>query len=420
MLEVMIRDVIYDSTERKALEKIELTAAAGELVCICGKNGAGKSTLLNCIAGIIPHVIRASGQCSVTLDGEAVESADLEYVSESSCNSLFYFDVKAQLCHINDREREKILDDFGLLPKLRCGIGELSMGEKKIVTLLAALKTERRLCILDEPTVFLDDEKIEKLMRLIGREKAGKHILLISHDRRCMEAADSNYEIRDGKLYSCRLQEDSEKDGGERKETKAGESAALPVLLHIPALTIRHPNGVLCFDAYPLTLYEGEIVGICGGNGSGKTTLMNYLLKNIRLLYKKGYSKRKLTGMGMLQDFHKQFFACSAAGELSLGRSVTGNELCEEMLKDMGLWQCREESPHFLSDGQKRMLLLGALMLEEADLLILDEPFDNLDSVRTEQAKTMIRKFHSQRETIVILDQNMEIYEDLTDRIIRL
>lgn len=418
MLEVKIRNMVYNGADKPVLDGVCFAVREGELVCITGKNGTGKSTLLNCMTGIIPHVIRASGEFVITLDGEKLESSDLEYVSEGGYNAMFYLNVRAQLYHISEEDRKALLADFGMLHKSEAAIQELSMGERKIISLLAALKTKRKVCILDEPTVFLDDEKIRRLLALIDREKAEKHILLISHDPRCMEAADSSYELREGQLFSYEFQKgevQTFKEAGSQKSEPSSQ-----VLLHIPAFSYAYPGGTNCFDKYPVTLYEKEIVGICGGNGSGKTTLMNYILKNAGLLYKKGYTKKKLTCLGMMQDFHKQFFAYSAEDELRSGKKSYGADTYEAILKDMGLWKRREENPHFLSDGQKRLLLLGSLMLQEADLLILDEPLDNLDRAKAEQAKTFIRLHRNNVGTIVVLDQNMELYEDLLDRVIML
>lgn len=418
MLEVNIHNIRYRDNENEVIRNVSFCAEKGSIICITGRSGSGKSTLLNCITGIIPEIINASGEIQILYEGEKITYGDVGYIPEGSYNSLFYLSVEAQLNHIPNEEAKVLLQSFGLGDKWKSNTSELSMGERKIISLISILMMNNKICILDEPTAYLDTSNVRKILCMIEQMKHEKIIIIISHDVQCIDLADVKYELANGQLkqYDSIFVQPSiiEENPNVREDTHKN------ILLDLKEVTYAYPNGTKCLNNFSMTIYEGEILGICGRNGSGKTTIMRYILENVRELFKSGCSKKKLKCGGMLQDFHKQFFAYTVEKEIAFGDSEMQQDEYDKIIRYLELDNVKGVNPHFLSEGQKRLVLMGALVLRKLDILFLDEPFDNLDVSRVIKAKRMLKDYKANISSIIILDQNMHLYEDILDRVIYL
>ena len=188
--------------EKKALEHVSLTLAAGDFATIVGSNGAGKSTLFNAIAG---SFFVDSG--AVVVDGRDVTYMP-EYKRAKHIGRLFQDPLRGTAPHMTieenlalaagsggwfspmskgDRERFRdrlALLDMGLEDRMRQPVGLLSGGQRQALTLLMATMVPPWLLLLDEHTAALDPATAEKVLALTRQIVAEHHIttLMITHN----------------------------------------------------------------------------------------------------------------------------------------------------------------------------------------------------------------------------------------------
>lgn len=195
--------------KRQILNGVSLRAEPGTCVGIAGGNGCGKTTLLSVLAGV-----SRPDRGSVRFDGEeAVGNRKLfekraAYVPQESplIPELTARDNFA-LWYKGDRKRmEQDLESgvartLGLPGFLSTPAGKLSGGQKKRLSIAAALSNRADLLILDEPGAALDLAAKEEILRYIGSfVRQGGTVILTSHELPELRACQALYILREGRL----------------------------------------------------------------------------------------------------------------------------------------------------------------------------------------------------------------------------
>lgn len=175
---------------RVLLDGIDLTLAKGEVAVLLGGSGAGKSTL--------SRVLFEREQ--LVRDGFDVQASRIEYNPESlglvpQRGALFdHLSVGGNIelamryrKHVTDTEHtvESWLGQVGLSPSLATAlVGKLSGGQIQRVAVARALASERRLLLLDEPSVGLDPHRVRSLARLLRKQvdEMGLSAIVVTHD----------------------------------------------------------------------------------------------------------------------------------------------------------------------------------------------------------------------------------------------
>jgi biotin transport system ATP-binding protein len=189
-------------------------------------------------------------------------------------------------------------------------------------------------------------------------------------------------------------------------------------------LTHRFGDGSPGLNGVSLSFAEGEFTVIAGANGSGKTTFLRHL--NGLLFPDTGsvtiYGKsvredptgaRRQVGM-VFQDADSQIvgetvYDDTAFGpeNLALDRSVI-SERVAKALGDVALSGFEDKSPHHLSGGEKRRLAIAGVLAMMPRVLLMDEPFSNLDYPATRLVLQQILNLHHSGHTIIITTHDLE------------
>ncbi|MEU4829253.1 ABC transporter ATP-binding protein [Streptosporangium sp. NPDC023615] len=187
-----ISDLTHSYGEFRALGGVNLTVAAGELVCIVGPSGCGKSTLLRSIGGLL----RPTGG-RILVQGRPVQGTpdDLAIVFQDYSRSLFPWMTVADNVSlplrrkISDRKRRaaaarEALEQVGLPAAGGKYPWELSGGMQQRVSIARALAYQPALMLMDEPFGSVDAQTREDLEDLVlqVRRTYGMTIVLITHD----------------------------------------------------------------------------------------------------------------------------------------------------------------------------------------------------------------------------------------------
>jgi len=205
------------STEVRALDGVDLTIEAGEMVAIMGPSGSGKSTLLHIVGALESPTTGTIAVAGVHYEG--LDDKQLTALRRDHIGFVFQFfnllpsltaeenvtlpAVIAKRHEPEVRERARML-----LERVRLGDridhlpGELSGGQQQRVSIARALLLSPELVLADEPTGNLDSRssrEVLEILREFNREE-GHTIVMVTHDAAAAATADRVIFLRDGKL----------------------------------------------------------------------------------------------------------------------------------------------------------------------------------------------------------------------------
>ena len=236
MIDVKELSFKYQRKGKLVLDKLNFSCEKGTVNVLIGLNGSGKTTLIKTIAGLLENY-----QGEVFIDGKNLKGLSIKerakkmaYVAQRS-NAVDDFPVLDYLLFgtVNkmnfyqspkEEDEKKVLDcaeEFGITYLLDKRLGEISGGERQIVSICAAIVQDTNLVILDEPTSALDIKNQNKVLSLIKKiaGEQGKTFILSSHNPNHALYLDSNVVLlKDGKIL---------------KEGKSSEIITIDILKNI-------------------------------------------------------------------------------------------------------------------------------------------------------------------------------------------
>ena len=435
---VNLESVTHGFGTRILLDNVSLGLGAGDVIGVVGRNGDGKTTLLRILTGdLVPDTGR------VTITNNASIGVLTQAGVGDDAQSVRDWIVDGEPDHVwaADAARRGVVE--ALLPDVELDrtLGSLSGGERRRVGLVAVLLGHHDLIVLDEPTNHLDVEAIAFLAEhLQARIRAGLAMLVVSHDRWFLDAVCNRiWEVHDGivdpyeggyaayVLARVERQRQAAVNEARRKNLATKELAWLrrgaPARTAKPKFRIEAANALIAGepdprdkfalqqfsvtrlgkDVYDLvdttyaiggrTLLDrvnwsigpGDRIGLVGVNGAGKTSLLD-LLADLRQptggRIKRGRTLRLAylsQTVGELDDADRVLSSVKRLKEetrLATGREASASSLLEEFGFTGDKLVARIGD---LSGGERRRLQFLRLLLTEPNVLILDEPTNDLD-----------------------------------------
>lgn len=171
----------------KALKRVSLKLAFGEVFSLLGPNGAGKTTTVKILAGLIEPdsgIVEYPTPGKVVWAGAVLEGNRNLYWRLTALENLVYFGTLRGLTPKDARDRgELLLGRVGMVEKARQTVGTLSRGQQQRVALATALVHDPPVLFLDEPTLGVDIEAQRVIGDLlVDLKNAGKAVLLTTHN----------------------------------------------------------------------------------------------------------------------------------------------------------------------------------------------------------------------------------------------
>jgi ABC-type branched-subunit amino acid transport system ATPase component len=220
-------------------------------------------------------------------------------------------------------------------------------------------------------------------------------------------------------------------------------------LLEVSGLVKRF-LGVTAVDRVDLSVEPGELVSLIGPNGSGKTTLFNcvtgYLAADAGRVRFRGHDltgapPHRVARLGVARTFQQVsvFPRLSALENLLvflqqhqeehlLARLVRTRRLrrleaaaverARRLLDLVGLAARADDAAGSLSYGQRKLLAFAAALMPDPELLLLDEPAAAVNPTMINQLKDHIRALHRAGKTVVLVEHNMDVVMDISQRVV--
>src|SRR4051794_4522835 len=417
------------------LDDVSLGVAAGERIGVVGRNGGGKSTLLGVVAGVEPV---DSGRVTRTGGLTPGRLAQHDELPPDTTVRLAVVGTGPEHVWAGDPRVRAVLD--GLLADVSgdAVVGTLSGGERRRVALAALLVADPDLLLLDEPTNHLDLEAVAWLAGWLARRRGA--LVVVTHDRWFLDAVcEQTWEVGDGAVrrydggYAAYVLARAERE----RQAAAGEERRRNLLRKEPAWLPRGPpartskpqfridaaNALIADEPPPRDRVElqrfaasrlgkdvvdledvslafgarelfrdvtwrlgpGDRVGLLGPNGAGKTSLLRLVTGDLAPT-----SGRVKLGKSVVPAWLSQEVAELDPGTrvleaveevaqrvtLGKGREATASQLLERL----GFPAARQWTPvGDLSGGERRRLQLLRLLMAGPNLMLLDEPTNDLD-----------------------------------------
>lgn len=262
----------------------------------------------------------------------------------------------------------------------------LSGGEKQRAALTVLLAMNPPFLLLDEPFASIDPVSRQQLITKLGRLRdAGKTIVIADHDLRDYAGvADALVALKDGQL--TRLPLTTLTTIPTRFDLTQANAATVSLLRFDQVVCAR--NHQILVQA-PTWQFNTGITTLTGANGSGKSTLLRAMVQLHPYRGRMFLDSRRLRRTKKLyrtmtlavQDAGKQFVTLTPADELAFGPALTPKVRKRQAaaLAYLGLTEKQTGSLYHLSEGQKKMVQLIAMLSLERTFLLLDEPFSGLD-----------------------------------------
>ena len=452
-------------------ENIGFNINEGDKIALIAPNGTGKTSLMKILAGKDKS---DSGGRIMFLRDVRIAFLEQEYdfdpekeIFRQVMDESRQYTKDLDLEHLWEYERrvKEFLTDFKLGDGSR-KMKELSGGEVKRVALTQMLASEADFFIMDEPTNHLDIDAIEYLENFLSRSRCT--LFMVTHDRYFLDrVCNTVMEMERGNIYIYKgnyqnfLEKREERIANWNAETdkvrnilrrelewihatpcartgkakyridafhelkeRAGQSIQSRQLdlgdmsdrgarrlgtkiIDCTDLSF-HYDGNCYLDHFSYKFQRGEKVGIVGANGAGKTTFINLLLEGNRWGGEMSGSIER--GESLKIGYYRQEGMVFDEDQTVL-ETVNDSYLLGRFLFPHDMYNSKVGS---LSGGEKRRLYLLTILREQPNMLVLDEPTNDLDIVTLNVLEEYLKEF---KGSLIIVSHDRHFLDRLVDHL---
>ncbi|AQX16639.1 MULTISPECIES: ABC-F family ATP-binding cassette domain-containing protein [Tessaracoccus] len=468
---VNLEGVSHGFGTRILLDSVSLGLSAGEVIGVVGRNGDGKTTLLRILTGELEP---DSGRVTVATNSSIGVLTQATIGDDAQTIRDWIVDGEPDHVWAADADKRAVVEALVADLDLDRRLDTLSGGERRRVGLVAVLLGHHDLVVLDEPTNHLDVEAIAFLAtHLQARTRAGLAMLVVSHDRWFLDAICTRiWEVHDGVVDAyeggyaayvlARVERQRQAAANESRRRNLARKELAWLRRGAPARTSKpkfridaanvliadepEPRDKLALQQFAVTrlgkdvfdlinvqyavddrtlldrltwsIGPGDRIGLVGVNGAGKTTLLDLLSgdrspqggkvkrgKTLRL----GYLSQTV---GELDDEDRVLESVKRLKEetkLATGREASASSLLEEFGFTGDKLVARIGD---LSGGERRRLQFLRLLLAEPNVLILDEPTNDLDIDTLTVIEDYLDRWPG---TLIVVSHDRYFLERITD-----
>ncbi len=448
-----------------ALDGVSLEIAEGSCHALMGENGAGKSTLGKILAGVYVadegsirlngQPIRAPNPLAARKLGIAMVHQELAFcpnltVAENLClgelpNRAGWLDRR----RLRDQARA-MLTEIGSDIDVDVPMDELSTAQEQLVQIAAALGTQARIIVMDEPTSSLSVRESEHLFGLLGQLKQrGITVIYVSHRmEEIFRLCDTVTVLRDGRHVAT---EPVAATNTERliqqmvgREVKQYTSQHLQKQLGEELLRVESLSSPGKFNNVSFSLRAGEILGFAGLVGAGRSEVAQAIFgidPNVTgKVFVRGQEMPRgsvttalASGIGLLPEDRKRMglvlsmncrenTSLAVLSRLSLGGFVKRGK--ERTLAQTYVDKLRVKTPSIeagvdgLSGGNQQKVALAKWLARECAILIVDEPTRGVDVGAKAEIHRLLDELACQGLALLVISSELPEIMNLSRRII--
>lgn len=447
-----------------ALENVDFSVGAGEVVGLIGENGAGKSTMIKVLGGLTaPDAgeIRVDGNL-VTIRSSAEATRLGIGVIHQELNNLDNLDVAGNV--LLGREPRRL----GLIDRPECArrasaflrrlgldippgtpLRRLSIAQQQMVEIAKALSLEARVLIMDEPTSSLTAAETACLMEVVEDLRTqGVGIVYVSHRLgEVTRLADRVVAFRDGRNAGTLAKREIETQamvrlmvGRDIERERARSFESKPARLVVKDLiTARYPQSEVS-----IVVGAGEIVGLAGLVGAGRSELARAIYgvdprlggsvsldgkalpprrpdASIRAGLFLAPEDRRKEGLVTLMSVQQNVTLPSLPQYARAGwvRGSAEREAAQQMRDRLGIKTPRlDAAVRNLSGGNQQKVVLAKWLAMSPRCLIVDEPTRGIDIGARSEIYGLLRNLAREGVAILMISSDMEEVLGLSDRIV--
>jgi ABC-2 type transport system ATP-binding protein len=204
----------------------------------------------------------------------------------------------------------------------------------------------------------------------------------------------------------------------------------MPAVISISGLTKTYAGGRRALDDVSLDIERGEIIALLGPNGAGKTTLINIVCGIVNATagsvavdghdivrdYRDARAKIGLVPQELMTEAFETVRAAARFSRGLFGRAPD-DAYVERVLRDLSLWDRRDDIMMTLSGGMKRRVMIAKALSHEPRVLFLDEPTAGVDVELRRDMWALVRRLRESGVTIILTTHYIDEAEEMADRI---
>jgi len=455
----------------RALADASLTLQRGEVHGLVGENGAGKSTLINVLSGVL-----TADSGTIGLEGTVCEFANPVEARQAGISTVHQeaelfptlsiaenMALQAGLPRASwglvdrgkiNRRATELLKSLGESIEPSRLASTLSVAQRQMCQVAAALQQQSKLVILDEPTSALSEPEVEWLFAQIERlKKRGAAVLYVSHRlEEIFRLTDRLTVLRDGeRVWSGETREvdqpqlvelmvGRETETSNRPSVQASEQDASVPRLRTRGLS--HKAGR--FSDVSLEVAPGEVLGIYGLVGAGRSELARTVFgldqpsagsievdghmvsirrprdaanAGIAFVPEDRLREGVCRGLSSRANAVLASLACWAAGPFAIPSREKAAALSQ--IENLSV-RCHSDRQTIgqLSGGNQQKLVLGRWLLTSPKILILDEPTRGVDIRSKREIHSLLRDLSGEGCSVILISSELPEVLENSDRVL--
>jgi inositol transport system ATP-binding protein len=449
----------------KALDNVQISIERGKVHALLGENGAGKSTLMKILIGMLApdsgEIYYKGERIKFTSVHDAIKTGLsmihqelLPFPELTIAENIFMGNEPTSKFSgwINQKEMNKsaalLMNKLGAKVSVTKAMKELSIAEMQMAEIAKAISNKAEIIIMDEPTSALSNKEINILFGIIEELKQqGIAIIYISHKMdEILRISDTITIMRDGKYITTCDKSELDHDQlialivGRELSSVFDKQAISPgeVVLSVKGLTGAK------FKEMNFNVRSGEIVGMAGLMGSGRTEIVNAIYGLEKIFKGEIIVKGKKAtirsprdaiknSIGLVSEDRKKFGLvlsstvkhnitisslrkCSNGPFLNLKKE---NQIVDEQIQKLSI---KTSSPdqivNFLSGGNQQKIVISKVLLNDADIIIFDEPTRGIDIGAKSEIYRLMTQLVKDGKAIILISSELTEILGMSDRIL--
>jgi ABC-type sugar transport system ATPase subunit len=453
----------------QALKDVDFSVEEGEVHALLGENGAGKSTLIKILTGIHradtgslyisgvqteirdPLEARRNGIAAIYQEMSLIDSLDIAqniFLGNEPASGRIGIIRKKELY----ARAEEILGKFDIVLNPKDRVGDLGLGQKKIVEIVKALSVNAKILLLDEPTTGMSVSESETLFEILENLKTKRVTMIyISHHlEEIFKVCDRASVLRDGEMigiYDVKTtqmntliqamvgKEVIEERIAPDKNAKKSEE----VLLELRKFKVKSMK-----EPIDLRLHCGEVLGVTGIIGSGKSEIglgifgasekeSGELKIRSECVSISNPKDARRNGIGFIPEDRKRqglFLSLLIDHNLTvtyIEKVLRYGFISKKLKKEKALDTAKALKVvpldmHLpsknLSGGNQQKVVLGKWIMGNPNILICDEPTRGIDVGAKREIYKLIRSIADKGAGVILLSSEFKEVKTICDRIL--